>query len=451
MNIRSEFTDASTNGEWLLNVSVIDDDSHKGIASRMVRADSIEDLDAFTSEVETALGSETAGNVRSEIEKLAKDRPAARHPSSSFHLVSAGNLVDAHPDERPYLFEGLLRQGETANIVASPKSYKSFLAMSIALCVCAGLRLFGMYQARKGRVLLIDNELHPETLAHRITKVASAMGIPSDVWRSSINVVTLRGQNADINRLGALFRSIQRGTYALIILDALYRLWPADCEENSNSHVTKIYNTIDQYAESTGAAIICVHHSSKGSQGNKAVTDTGSGAGAQSRAPDGHWVIRQHEEADCAVLDAVLRSSAPVPPLGLRWKYPLWVPDPELDVTQLKRDRGPGGRPRKTDANPEEAAPNEPWDPERFASEFVTAAPIRKDVLTSKAHRAGLTFRAIEGLIAEAESAGIIHRYSTGKTTGIAYANAPQDLFEGDQNVKRERTHTPHTPQWGAA
>ena len=45
----------------------------------------------------------------------------------------------------------------------------------------------------------------------------------------------------------------------------------------------------------TGAAFVLVHHSTKGSQAEKSVTDTGSGAGAMSRAVDSHivWLFRQ--------------------------------------------------------------------------------------------------------------------------------------------------------------
>ena len=121
----------------------------------------------------------------------------------------------------------------------------------------------------------------------------------------------------------------------MIGIDALYRALPRDCEENSNENMRDIYNLIDQYAEQTKAAFVLVHHSSKGNQSEKSVTDTGSGAGAISRAADAHCIIRPHEESDCAVMDCRIRSGAQPAPLGLRWSYPLWVPDSALDVEAL--------------------------------------------------------------------------------------------------------------------
>ena len=122
----------------------------------------------------------------------------------------------------------------------------------------------------------------------------------------------------------------------MIILDAKYRFATEGESENENTTTAKFYNTIDQIAEKTGAAIVLVHHSSKGSQSDKRVTDVGSGAGAQSRAADCHLVLREHEEAGRMVLDAAVRSFPPVAPLVLKWEFPVWKADHEGDPTLLK-------------------------------------------------------------------------------------------------------------------
>jgi hypothetical protein len=363
-----------------------------------------------------------------DTEKETANVASAGHKPLAFHPVSAGQLVDTYPTERPYLLDGLLRMGETANIVASPKTYKSYLALCIALCVAAGRSLFGMFQATQGRVLVIDNELHGETISNRIVKVATALGISPDIWRGSIDVLSLRGKNADINSLGSLMRSISRGTYALILMDALYRLWPPDCEENSNGGVTRVYNTIDSYAEMTGAAIICIHHSSKGIQGGKAVTDTGSGAGAQSRAPDDHFVIRQHEEEGCAVLDAVLRSSAPMRPIGLRWRYPLWIPDPDLDVTLLKRERGTGGRPRKTDGDKPAKLEPHIWTPQEFVTAFVSTEPNSKDLILARASGSGVGGTTAKNLLMLAIDQKMVYPHHISGDNKAYFATTEQQL-----------------------
>ena len=102
------------------------------------------------------------------------------------------------------------------------------------------------------------------------------------------------------------------------------------------------YNLIDSVTERLDCSWLNIHHSSRGSQSEKSVTDTGSGAGAQSRAADSHVILRQHEEPDCVVLDAALRSFPPIEPVVLRWNFPLWSPDDSLDPGQLKRKQTGG-------------------------------------------------------------------------------------------------------------
>ncbi|TWU17624.1 AAA family ATPase [Bythopirellula polymerisocia] len=117
-------------------------------------------------------------------------------------------------------------------------------------------------------------------------------------------------------------------------MDAKYRFGNGE-SENDNAAETRFYNAVDRLAEQTGAAIVMIHHSSKGSQSDKRVTDVGSGAGAQSRAADCHMVLREHEDDGVVVLDAVVRSFPPVEPVALKWEYPLWHLT-EADTSLLK-------------------------------------------------------------------------------------------------------------------
>src|SRR5690606_39726476 len=134
------------------------------------------------------------------------------------------------------------------------------------------------------RVLLIDTELHPETISHRIQAVAEAMGLTIDDYREAFDVVSLRGKLRSLQEMGQLFATVQKGEYKLIILDAKYRFTAPGADENSNAWVASEYNLLDQFADMLGCAFLVVHHSSKGDQAGMSVTDVGSGAGSQSLA-----------------------------------------------------------------------------------------------------------------------------------------------------------------------
>lgn len=85
---------------------------------------------------------------------------------------------------RPHIIDGLLREGETMNCITAPKLGKSWLAINAALCVVTGKRWLEMFATTAGNVLIVDNELHTETIAHRIPKVADALASSSTNTRT---------------------------------------------------------------------------------------------------------------------------------------------------------------------------------------------------------------------------------------------------------------------------
>jgi len=267
------------------------------------------------------------------------DVRAGRGEDSGPAVASLADLIRDHAQTRPVLIDGLLRRGEVANIIAAPKVGKSWLTYSLALSVATGRPWLDTFQTMPGRVLIIDNELHPETLASRIPMVADAMAIPESERSHRLDVLSLRGRLMDIVRLSRLVESLHPDQYHLVIVDAWYRMLPPNVGENDNAAMASLFNRVDQYAAQTGAAWCLIHHASKGNQSDRRVTDVGSGAGSQSRAADSHIVLREHEEAGCVVMDAAVRSFPPVTPLALQWEFPLWRPVHHLDPSRLADPR----------------------------------------------------------------------------------------------------------------
>lgn len=349
------------------------------------------------------------------------------------------DLVAKHPTMRPPLIHGLLRHGESANLIAAPKVGKSWMSLDLAISVAMGGMFLDTFQCEPGAVLLIDNELHPETLADRMPKVMAARGLDMATLGRNIFVESLRGQLRDLPGMEAYFRGLEPGRFALIICDAFYRFLPSGTDENDNGAMAGLYNLIDRYAAITGSAFVLIHHTSKGDQSQKSVTDVGSGAGAQSRAPDAHIALRRHEEDGCAVLQAEVRSWQPPEPLCLRWQYPLWRPDPSLDPAAL---RSPGWR---RSAGRPSATKTDEWTPERFVEKFITTTPRPQAAIYARAESAGLTVRRAKSLLAVAESDQLIFRWRSGAPNRADFATVPQ-TSDCEKPGSRSVTNTPHTP-----
>jgi len=288
--------------------------------------------------------------LAAELRAKGIDLSAYAAMAKGLDIANAADLMADNPSQREVLIDGLLRAGETMNVIASPKMGKSWLVLGLAVAVSNGQEWLG-HRTRQSRVLIIDNELHRETLSFRLKRVSDEMGLPAD----QIDILSLRGQSMDIAMLNEMTKAgkgIPIKRYGLVILDALYRMFPAKTNENENGAMTAIYNAADSIASVTKASVVIVHHSSKGDQSQKGVTDVGSGAGAIARAADTHLAIRPHALESSAVLEAVTRSFVSPQAETIVFNFPLWRAshiEPELKQVKNKAQVDQEGRDAETD------------------------------------------------------------------------------------------------------
>jgi hypothetical protein len=341
-------------------------------------------------------------------------------PAPAFAPIAASDLIRDYPALRPVVIADLLREGETMNVVAAPKVGKSWLVHALAVAVVSGQEWLGKTTAR-GRVLLIDGELHRETLARRLQTTQTTLGV-SDSDMAALQVWSVRGQRLTIDAIAAALQAVPTGEYRLIVVDALYRFLPLDGEENANETMTRVYNTLDGIAKRSGASVAVVHHATKGNQADKAVTDVGAGAGSQSRAADTHLILRPHEADDGVVVDAVVRSFPPMDSFAIRSTNPGWALAPDLDPTRLRK---PARRGKPAEPETPAREPIRAWTPEDFASEIVgRERSIRDDVIARGVTR-GLGKGQAESLLKRALVAGKVHRHRDGPTAPHRFSIDP--------------------------
>jgi hypothetical protein len=320
--------------------------------------------------------------------------------------LSTGELLRQCPLLRPPVIHGLLRRGETMNVIAPAKTGKSWLVLALAMAVATGQHWLDTFQTVPGPVLILDNELHPETLAHRIPQVAAALHVGLDEIRDRLFVQSLRGQLRDLFSLGPYFKSLTPGHFALIVLDAFYRFMPRDMDENDNGTMAGLYNQIDALADRLGCCFVLIHHTTKGNQSAKSVTDVGAGAGSQSRATDTHLVMRPHEESGAVVLDAAVRSWPPIEPMTLRWLFPIWTPAHDLDPALLRSEK-----PKRAKPSPKGSPDPPALSVERFVEVFIGTEPVTLPELREQAAKdPTLSWRRISDLLSIAEQRSLIQR-----------------------------------------
>jgi hypothetical protein len=270
------------------------------------------------------------------VSDLEPHRGRSNAPQKPILKFTARTMAEKDPKLDDPVIDGLLRTREVMNIISVSKIGKSWLLYYILLCIVTGRSIFDRFATTAGRVLLIDNELPPSLLPFRIKTVAEAMAIQPQEYLDKFDIWSLRHSPRSIFELGTEFAGVAPATYMLIALDAKYKSLGPDAEENSNSDEARYFAEVGVLAEMTGSAWSLTHHSTKGNQSDKRIVDVGAGGSSQARAADTHLVLREHEDDDAVVLAGAVRSFAPFDPLGLRWDFPLWSADENLDVKQLK-------------------------------------------------------------------------------------------------------------------
>jgi hypothetical protein len=325
-------------------------------------------------------------------------------PPSQLRPLTVRELMRNYPELRRPVIHGLLREGETMNIIASPKTGKSWLVTDLALSVVTGRDWLGQFRCERGQVLILDNELHGETSANRIPRVAVARQAPFGDYADSIFVHNMRGTLQNLLAMEPYFANVEPGRFKIIVLDAFYRFMPVGTNENDNGTMATLYNSIDRYANRLRCSFVLIHHSTKGNQSDKSITDVGAGAGAQSRATDTHVILRAHEEEKAVVLDAAVRSWPPVTATCLRWEFPVWTPAPDLDAANLKRPKGFYRAGERKDG----------WTPEKFAAAYVDDTRTERKAVLARAVAAGMSAGTAARLLRLADDNGLLDRQGKG-------------------------------------
>jgi hypothetical protein len=290
-------------------------------------------------------------SVAEAVEALGRIQNAWGLHSWNAELIAAEELCDdknaeAYKDA-PVIIEGMLAQGDLSLITAGSKSFKSWLALQIALCTANGIPFLNR-QTTPTKTLVLNFELKPPSIKNRLRSIANRL----KCGQKNLYTWNLRNKPITPAFLEQLTRTIKEKGFGLVILDPLYSMYgvvESDNVENSNPAMTELLSTIRAACEKAGAAAIIVHHHAKGDSSTKASIDRASGAGALGRFPDFVMSLVRHEAPNAYVVEIDFRDFPPCDPFVIRRENSVMVIDQDLDPAAKKT-----AKPRNTKVTPEE-------------------------------------------------------------------------------------------------
>ncbi|MES2177827.1 MAG: AAA family ATPase [Gemmatimonadota bacterium] len=223
-----------------------------------------------------------AGGRREELEVLVANAAlfelqpslfSSPTPPRRYQFHTMDELATFPPTE--WLVEELLVCESLAIMYAPPASYKSFLALDIALCVAAGIPWNGR-AVRQGAAVYVAAEGNVGQMAKRVSAWCTHHGVdPSSLPFTVVpSMVELGSEHA----IADFIRELPSRS-AIVVIDTLARCAPG-LDENRSADMGRVIQAADRIREAAGGLVLLVHHARKndsqirGSSALEAAADT---------------------------------------------------------------------------------------------------------------------------------------------------------------------------------
>lgn len=229
------------------------------------------------------------------------------------------DILAAFENEPPildFVWPGFLA-GTVGALVAPGATGKSFWALEAAMsiaCSVAGGDLPGLTPKHTGAVLYLAGEDPEPALIRRVHAIGSHLTADArTAIAEGLTLEPIMGLGFDVMNAKQFERLVERGQgQRLIVLDTLSRIHQLD--ENSNGDMSKLIARLERLAASTGAAVLFLHHVSKGSARDGLADQQQAARGASALIDNARWcgyVARMTEE-EAKRLSNCAHSRAPV-------------------------------------------------------------------------------------------------------------------------------------------
>ena len=195
------------------------------------------------------------------------------------------------PPELDFIWPGFLA-GTVGALVAPGATGKSFWALEAAMSVACGVPggdLLELKPKHTGPVVYFAGEDPEAVLIRRVHAVGKYLDpLAREVIAENLIVEPIVGKRLNIMNESHLRRLVEYCDGArLIVIDTLSRIHNLD--ENSNGDMARLIATLEYVAASTGAAVLYLHHVSKGSARAEQIDQQQAARGASALIDNARW------------------------------------------------------------------------------------------------------------------------------------------------------------------
>lgn len=226
----------------------------------------------------------------------------------------------------------VLPEGGKMVVTGAPKTWKSFLAVQLAIAVATGGEWLGE-QCRQSKVLYVNLEIDDPQFMRRVYDTAHRLGASAAAVEGSLRVSRGIGSALTTEQMvDAILSNPEAQGCGLVIVDPIYKVFSGS--ENAQDDMAEFCRQIDRLARGVGCAVVAIHHQSKGYQGCKDMADRGSGSGVLARDVDALIDVSRIEGESAMRASFLLRAYPEHKPVEYTFEYPACI----LDTAGKLRD-----------------------------------------------------------------------------------------------------------------
>lgn len=237
-------------------------------------------------------------NARIKIQLLADNPPPWEVPAAISSegnadftaMLIRGNDLHAMPEPKHrWILDQLIERGDKGQIVAPPKTRKTYTGMNLAIDIRTGRPFMGFEVCERVPVLYVDLELKKDNLIRREHKITADLGITE---MDGVDWLSMRGRGRQVRENEEAFISLIRANgYGIVFLDCTYKLYLDGENENDAVAMNQYLDWKSRICEASGAAVVDVLHDAKGYSGDRQGNDRGSGSNVHARDYDFRMVL----------------------------------------------------------------------------------------------------------------------------------------------------------------
>lgn len=249
----------------------------------------------------------SASAIPFDFERLSDVPSESRSVSGGFRLLDAAAIFAPLPPP-DYLANGLIRRGSVIVLGGYAGTGKTWLAVSLLVCVAAGTNWLGSFDCEAGPVAYLDWENGEYELRGRIQRVVEGMGIPNPlelpISMCPMPDVHMRSPEFK-DRIMALAEN-----HKLIVVDSLRAASPG-ADENDSS-MREGLDLLRRVADRTGCVFLVIAHSKKSSGVVVEPREILRGSSAILDAADSVLIVRQRHKEPAQVSHVKNRHGRPI-------------------------------------------------------------------------------------------------------------------------------------------